>query len=115
MSAWPAAEYQTPGSTPDEYRFAGMGRRFVAWILDSILSGLVSVIAFVFALVSGAVGLNQQALDQLNQVPRGAPDPFAGVTAPLLTVHTGPLVASFVLLSLINGVYFAGTWLMIGG
>jgi hypothetical protein len=112
VSAWPAAEYQSPGATPDEYRFAGMGRRVVAWILDSILSGLVSVIAFVFALVSGAVGLNQQALDQ---VQRGAPDPFAGVTAPLLTVHSGPLVAAFVLLSLISAAYFAGSWLVIGG
>jgi len=115
LSAWPAPEYQSPLSSPAEYRFAGMGRRVGAWILDSLLSGLISAIAFVFAIVTGAVGLNQQALDQLSQVPRGAPDPFAGVTAPLLTVHTGPLVATVILLIAISAAYFAGSWMLFGG
>jgi uncharacterized RDD family membrane protein YckC len=92
-----------------------MGRRVGAWILDSLLSGLISSIAFVFAIVTGAVGFNQQAFDQLSQVPSGAPDPFADVTAPLFIVHTGPLIAAVVLLIAISAVYFAGSWILFGG
>jgi uncharacterized RDD family membrane protein YckC len=115
VNAWPAPEFHSPVPSPAEYRFAGMGRRVGAWILDSLLSGLISAIAFVFAIVTGAVGFNQQALDQLKQVQSGAPDPFADVTAPLFIVHTGPLIAAVVLLIAISVVYFAGSWMLFGG
>jgi len=116
MSGWTVPVDQGSGApTKADYRPAGMGRRVGAWILDAILSGLMAFIPFVLAIVTGAVAFNQTALDQLSQVDAESIRPFAGITAPLLDVKMGPLVAVAVVYVVIGLLYYAGSWVAFGG
>jgi uncharacterized RDD family membrane protein YckC len=47
-------EFETPENVRISYRPAGPGTRFVAWIMDTILMGLVAVVVFIGVLISGA-------------------------------------------------------------
>jgi uncharacterized RDD family membrane protein YckC len=97
---------------PPGIQVARMGRRAGAWILDGLLVGLLMLIPMILAVVSGAVSLNQQALDQFDAE---AYDPFANVTAPLLRVNTGLLVIAVAVYVAIQAAYYAGSWTGSGG
>ena len=109
MSGW-AAEPQTQVSAQEgNYVVAGMVRRVVAWIIDQVISGLLILIPVVVALASGAVGINQTALDQL----RGYPE--STVSVPLLVVNpTGLAVAAAIYVVMLVA-YFPGCWWAIRG
>ena len=119
MSGWtvPANEGpETPAvEVPAGYQLAGMGRRVGAWLLDSLVAGLLGLVPLIVAFVAGAVTINQQALDQIDWSVPGTDNPFAGVTAPLLHVHTGPLILAVVLYVALNCLYYAGSWIGMGG
>jgi uncharacterized RDD family membrane protein YckC len=100
---------------PPGVQVAGMGRRVGAWILDGFVGGLVSGIAVILAIVTGAVSLNSQALDQIKQIDQEAYRPFATVTAPLLNVNTGLLIVAAAVYVALSAVYYAGCWAKYGG
>ena len=106
MSVWTAPANQGPAipavEIPAGYQIATMGRRVGAWLLDRLLEGLLSFIPVIIAIATGAVTLNQQALDQLDWSVSGTANPFAGVTAPLINVHTGPLILAVVVYLALN-------------
>jgi uncharacterized RDD family membrane protein YckC len=97
------------------YQVAGMGRRVGAWLLDRLLAGFLGFIPVIVAFASGAVTINQQALDQVDWSVRGTTNPFAGVTEPLIHVHTGPLILAVVVYLALNCLYYAGSWIGMGG
>ena len=116
MSGWVVPASQMPGvQLPPGVQVAGMGRRVGAWVLDRFLAGLVSSIAVILAIVTGAVSLNSQAVDQLKQIDTEAYQPFSSVTAPLLNVNTGLLVVAVVVYVALSAAYFAGCWVSFGG
>ena len=116
MSGWVVPANQGIGvQLPPGLYVAGMGRRVGAWILDSLLSGFLTIIPVVLAIVTGAVGLNQQALDQLRQADPEAFQPFSSVTAPLFNVNTGPLILAVVVYVVLHVAYYAGCWVKFGG
>ena len=116
MSGWAVPVSQGPGVTvPDGYQIAGMGRRIGAWLLDGIFVGFLSIIPVVLAIVTGAVTLNQQAIDQLRQMDPEAYQPFSTVTAPLFNVSMSPLIVAAVVYVLLNAAYYAGCWIKWGG
>ena len=119
MSVWTAPANQGPAipavEIPAGYQITTMGRRVGAWLLDRLLEGLLSFIPVIIAIATGAVTLNQQALDQLDWSVSGTANPFAGVTAPLINVHTGPLILAVVVYLALNCLYYAGSWITIGG
>jgi uncharacterized RDD family membrane protein YckC len=115
MGAWASPQNQVPAvALPAGIQVASMGRRVGAWILDRFLAGLLAIVPVVMAIASGAVTLNQQALDQLGQLAPHSYQPFAHVTAPLLNVKTGPLVVAAVVLIGLSAVYYAGCWAWFG-
>ena len=115
MSGWVVPANQGIGvQLPAGVQVAGMGRRVGAWILDRVLVGFLAIIPVVLALVTGAVTLNQQALDQLRQAD-GLYQPFSNVTAPLFNVNTGPLILAVVVYVALNAIYYAGCWVKFGG
>jgi uncharacterized RDD family membrane protein YckC len=116
MSGWtPAAPAVDPSvKIPEGMAIASMGRRIGAFILDYIfLSITVGIFGFVAVVASGAVQLNQQAVDQIDR--NAANNPFAGVTAPLLDVEMGRLVMVACLYVGLMALYFAGSWMAWGG
>jgi hypothetical protein len=116
VSGWVVPANQGIGvQLPPGFQVAGMGRRVGAWILDRLLSGFLAIIPVVLAIVTGAVSLNQQALDQLRQADPEAFRPFSSVTAPLFNVNTGPLILAVVVYVALNVAYYAGCWVKFGG
>ncbi len=117
MTAWAATPQpvELGVKVPEGMQIGGMGRRVGAWILDSIFLGLLAMIPFIVAIAIGAVGFNQQALDQIEATPYDRYDPFANITAPLITVSQGKLIAVLVLWIAIGAAYFIGSWLAWGG
>ncbi len=116
MSGWVVPANQAPDvHLPPGIQVAGMGRRVGAWILDGFLGSLVSGIAVILAIVTGAVSLNSQALDQIKQIDQEAYQPFATVTAPLLNVNTGLLIVAAAVYVALNALYYAGCWAKFGG
>lgn len=112
----PASPYGPGPQTSQGYAVAGMGRRVGAWILDGFLVGLLTLIPMILALVSGAVSLNQKALDQIQQIEPGTTSqPFASVTVPLLNVDTNMLVVAATIYIALHLAYFAGCWIGFGG
>ena len=111
MTYWPVPATQVPvRELPGGLHAATMPRRFGAWIIDRLLAGLLSIVAVILGLVTGAVTLNQTALDQLGHIPYGTTRPFADVTAPLINVKTGPLVAALVLYVALLALYYVWSW-----
>jgi hypothetical protein len=84
-----------------------MGYRIGAWLLDGILVGLLGIIPFIGAIVTGAVGLNQRALDQVDTYGNF---PFDGVTAPLIKANLSLLVFWAAVYGAINAAYFVVSW-----
>ena len=115
MSEWAIPNQGPTAPIPADYRVAGMGRRVGAWILDRLLSGFLGIIPVVVALATGAVTLNQQALDQIDWSLRGTTNPFVDVTAPLIQVHMGPLILAVVVYLALSCLYYAGSWMGMGG
>lgn len=115
-----AAQYWPGIPAPQGAVIAGMGVRTGAWILDALLAGLLSLIPIVVALVSGAISINQQALNELQQYQYqyqygSANQPFASITAPILNIDLGPIVLAAVVYIAVRVAYFAGCWIKIGG
>ena len=71
---------------PFGLRIAGMGSRLGAWILDLALFALLSLVPLAFAVASGGVGLNSEALRQTEA------NPYLQPTVPWLVVNTVPLI-----------------------
>jgi len=116
VSGWVVPASQGIGvQLPPGVEVAGMGRRVGAWILDRILVGFLGVIPVILAIVTGAVGFNQQALDQLRDVDPEAYQPFANVTAPMFNVNMSLLIVAAAVYVLINALYFVGGWVRFGG
>jgi len=116
VSGWVVLANQAIGvQLPPGFQVAGMGRRVGAWILDGLLSSLMAIIPVVLAIVTGAVGLNQQALDQLRQADPQVFQPFSSVTAPLFNVNTGPLILVVMVYIVLHVAYYAGCWVKFGG
>jgi uncharacterized RDD family membrane protein YckC len=91
---WPTIRPQA--SLPPGLRVAGMGVRLGAWLIDSLILGLVFVGIVLVAAAAGAIGINPEAERQLESAP-GAIPTVAPYTASL------PLLAVFaVLLVLVN-------------
>ncbi|MGD0861915.1 MAG: RDD family protein [Candidatus Limnocylindrales bacterium] len=112
MSGW-AEPRVVPGvSLPPWLKIAGMGRRVGAWILDLIFLGILALIPFTFAIVSGAVSLNDEALRQL-QDNYGAS--LSDVTVPLLKVDQGLLMIALAMYLVIAALYFVGGWVWLRG
>ncbi len=114
MGGWAVPVNASPDpmvAVPAGTRLATMGYRIGAWFLDNILVGLLGIIPFIGVIVTGAVGLNQQALDQ---VDTNSPFPFDGVTAPLFNWNPGLLAVWAGLYVAIRVAYFAGSWVRSG-
>ena len=110
MSGWQVpANATSDGSVtvPAGTRPATMGYRIGAWFLDSILVGLLGIIPFIGAIVTGAVSLNQRALDQVDTYSNF---PFDGVTAPLIKANLSLLVFWAAVYVAINAAYFVVSW-----
>ena len=113
MSGWPApvVDSRDPRNVfPDGARVSTMGYRIGAYVLDSLLISLISIIPFIGAIVTGAVSLNQQALDQIDVNYHYYSGPFEDVTAPLFKVQMGLLVFWVGVYALINVAYFVVSW-----
>jgi uncharacterized RDD family membrane protein YckC len=113
MSGWVVPAYQPPVALPPGVMVATMGRRVGAWLLDRLLSGCLLFVPLIMAFATGAVSLDQQALDQLRDAY--SYEPFDQVTAPIFDVNAGALwivAAVYVGLSM---AYFAGSWVAWGG
>jgi uncharacterized RDD family membrane protein YckC len=116
MSGWaPTAPAVDPSvKIPEGMEIASMGRRIGAFILDYIFLSIVAgILGFVVVVASGAVSLNQQAIDQIDR--NAANNPFAGVTAPLLDVDMGRLVIVACMYVGLMALYFIGPWIAWGG
>ena len=114
--AVPPAPPYAPAIGPSQgYVVAGMPGRVGAWILDGLLVGLLSLVPVVIALVSGAVTLNQQALDQIGQIQPDTAQPFSSVTVPIISVNFGLLVAAAAVFIAIHVLYYAWGWIEFGG
>ena len=110
MGGWAVPANASPDPlvvVPAGARPATIGYRIGAWFLDNILVGLLGLIPFIGVIVTGAVGLNQQALDQIDT---SSAFPFDGVTAPLLNWNPGLLAVWAALYAAIHVAYFAGSW-----
>jgi len=116
VSGWVVPANQASAmQLPAGLQVASMGRRVGAWILDRFVGGLVSSLAVLLAIVTGAVSLNSQALDQIKQIDPEAYRPFSTITAPLLNVNTGLLIAAVVFYVVLSALYYAGCWVKFGG
>ncbi|MGZ6314149.1 MAG: RDD family protein [Candidatus Limnocylindrales bacterium] len=114
MGGWAVPANASPDpmvAVPAGTRLATMGYRIGAWFLDNILVGLLGIIPFIGVIVTGAVGLNQRALDQ---VDTSSAFPFDGVTAPFLNWNPGLLAVWAALYVAIRVAYFAGSWVRSG-
>lgn len=49
-------QFETPENVEVSYRLAGLGTRFIAWFVDSILIWLLTIVSLFVLLVSGAAG-----------------------------------------------------------
>ena len=92
-----------------------MSGRVGAWILDGFLVGLLSLVPVVIAIVSGAVTMNRQALDQISQIQPGTYNPFSTVTVPIVSVNSGLLVVVAAIYVALHVLYYAGSWIKTGG
>ena len=94
---WPPI---SPESTlPPGLRLAGVLVRFGAWLIDSVIIGLISLGMVLLAAAAGAIGINPAAESQLQTAPLAVP-----TVAPY--VANLPLLAVFAaLLVLVNVVY----------
>ncbi len=113
----PAATDPRYGPVPGPsqgYVVAGMPGRVGAWLLDGFLVGLLSLVPAIIGIVTGAVTLNQQALDQIGQFEPGTYQPFSSVTVPILTVNVGLLVAAASVFIALHLLYYAGSWAKFG-
>jgi len=83
---------------------AGMGVRFVAWLLDWVVFMLMGGALGVLAFMGGVVGENPEAARQLLANPEALP------TVPLLAVNLGGLIAAAVVWVLLVVVWPALAW-----
>jgi uncharacterized RDD family membrane protein YckC len=102
MSGWVAEPQMQPLTQNNGLVVAGLGSRFVAWIIDSILSGLLGVVPLVLAFASGAVSFNQAALTELEF--------YNTSTQPLLVVNMTGVIAVSALYVVLVAAYYAGCW-----
>jgi RDD family len=109
MGAWAAEPQMNPLTRESEMVVAGMGRRIGAWIVDQILGGLLVAIPAVLAFATGAVALNQSALDQLSSYP------YSSVTEPLLVVNLTGVIMATALYVVMLFAYYPGCWWAIRG
>lgn len=63
----PEIQFETPENIQVAYQPAGLGTRFVAWVVDTILITFLSFAIFIGLLCTGVVG--DQALRQLGDAP----------------------------------------------
>ena len=113
MSGWGYTPPRDPGiNLPAGIQVATMGSRIAAWFLDGIIAGLLMIVPVIGAIATGAVGLNQAALDQVETYSRR---PFDAVTAPLFHVDIGLLALWAGIFVAINGFYYAASWVSAGG
>jgi len=71
-------KFETPENVHVEYQMAGLGSRFVAWFVDSMLLGLIMFVLFIVLVIGGA-GLGDYADD----VARSMADTEPGKTPQL--------------------------------
>ena len=110
MSTWQVTGHgQGPVPLPYGLRIAGLGPRVGAWILDLGFFGLLSVIPLVLASVSGAVGLNPDAMRQETS------NPYLQPTVPWLVVNIGPLIAWAAVWVVLAVAYAAACWAFFRG
>ena len=70
-------EFETPENVGIEYEVAGLGTRFVAWVVDNILLWVAFFVIFIVVVCSGAI--SDQALRDWLPTP-GDPDGQAQIT-----------------------------------
>jgi uncharacterized RDD family membrane protein YckC len=114
MSAWVVPPVKPGIQLPPGLGVAGMGRRIVAYIVDFIIIVVLGAIAVAVALISGAVSLNQAALDQVDN-SMYTTQPFAHVTEPLIKMQMGLVIAIAVAYVAIQALYFVWSWTAAGG
>ena len=89
---------------PVGLRVAGAGARLGAWLLDLLVFGLLSLIPLALAVATGAVGLNPEAVRQMNV------NPYVEPTVPLLSVNVAPLIAWCTVWVVLAVAYAAACW-----
>lgn len=110
MSTWQADGHgQTGVQLPIGLRFAGVDVRVGAWLIDGVIFGLMSLIPLSIAVALGAVALNPQAIQQLENDPNLQPTvPLVLVNMDLLVVFVGLWVALAVTYSAVCWALFRG-------
>jgi hypothetical protein len=78
---------------PPGLRVAGVPVRFGAWMIDSVITGLISIGMVLVAAAAGAIGINPAAESQLQNAPLAIPTvaPYVA-NLPLLAVFAASLV-----------------------
>jgi uncharacterized RDD family membrane protein YckC len=109
LSSGQSAFAQSSVPLPPGIRFAPMGLRLGAWIIDMFLFGLLSLIPTFVAFASGAIRENPIAVQQLADHPDVQP------TVPLLMVDGGPLTGVLALWVVLAIVYPAICWAWLRG
>ena len=110
MSAWQADGHgQTGVQLPIGLRFAGAGVRVGAWLIDGAIFALISLIPVSVGVALGAVAMNPQAVQQLENSPALAP------TVPLVVVNMGLLVAFVCLWVALAVTYSSVCWAFFRG
>ena len=105
MSTWQAEGHgQTGVRLPIGLRFAGAGVRVGAWLIDGVIFALISLIPVSFGVALGAVALNPQAVQQLQDNPNLQP------TVPLVVVNMGLVVVFVCLWAALAVAYSASCW-----
>ena len=112
MGGWGYMPPRDPGiKLPAGIRVATVGARIGAWFLDSLIVGFLMIVPAIGAIVTGAVGLNQAALDQVDTY---SSRPFDAVTAPLLHVDTSLLAFWGAVFVAISALYYILSWVKAG-
>lgn len=110
MSTWQADGHgQTGVQLPIGLRFAGAGTRVAAWLIDGVIFLLISLIPVLLGAALGAVALNPQAVQQIENSPNLEP------TVPLVVVNMGLLVAFVCLWVALAVTYSAVCWAFFRG
>lgn len=107
---------------PGGMRASSIGERAGACILDALVVSMLGIIPLIVAFATGAVSLNQQALDQWQAGPPrtdaafdmlgSAPHFF--VTAPLINANLGLVAAILIFYIALTAAYYAGSWVRSG-
>jgi hypothetical protein len=109
LGTWQTGGYGAATGWPAGFRMAGLGARILAWLVDLVVFGVVSLGWPVAVIAAGAVTENPEAARQL------VADPNVQPTVPLLIVDSGELAVFAAAWVVVAVVYPAACWALAGG